>query len=177
MKERTGLDPDPYGSYILAGRDMIRDFTERCRECGQAPFVSFRLNDCHFQETAGTSNPRRSFGIALLCRTAGMPDRCRHELGRLGAELAHPRSAGLQVLIYPRDLSVMIRRRGSRSSVRHDPLTFQSDDAPPAPAEPLLNAARACPPIPRRGIRRSGSPVVDFGVSEAGPAWVRKIPN
>lgn len=54
FKENTGHDPDVFGAYILAGNDIVEVFVERCRLRGQAPFVSFRLNDGHHLEHVGT---------------------------------------------------------------------------------------------------------------------------
>lgn len=44
---------DAYANYMLAGGDMVRDFLNACRSHGQTAFVSFRLNDVQFLETAG----------------------------------------------------------------------------------------------------------------------------
>ncbi|MBI5397441.1 MAG: hypothetical protein HZA91_19255 [Verrucomicrobia bacterium] len=53
FKERTGLDADSFGKYMLAGGDMVAVFIERCRKRGQAPFISLRMNDGHHLEHAG----------------------------------------------------------------------------------------------------------------------------
>ncbi len=45
IQEQTGVPPDAFGRYILAGGDMVQVFVDRCRQRGQAPFVSLRLND------------------------------------------------------------------------------------------------------------------------------------
>ena len=55
--KRTGLEPDAYGKYILAGGDWVKVLVERCRRHGMAPFVSLRLNDVHHLEHAGTKHP------------------------------------------------------------------------------------------------------------------------
>ncbi len=45
IQEQTGIPPDAYGRYILGGGDIVQVFVDRCRQRGQAPFVSWRLND------------------------------------------------------------------------------------------------------------------------------------
>ena len=57
VKEKTGLDPDAFGKYLLDGNDLLQVFIGRCRQRGQVPFVSFRLNDAHLLENVGTRNP------------------------------------------------------------------------------------------------------------------------
>ena len=59
--KRTGLKLDTYGQYMLRGGDVVRTLVARCRELGLAPFVSFRLNDCHFQEHYGEKNAASIF--------------------------------------------------------------------------------------------------------------------
>jgi hypothetical protein len=43
---------DPYARYMLDGGDMVRDFLNACRSHRQTAFVSFRLNDVQFLQTA-----------------------------------------------------------------------------------------------------------------------------
>jgi hypothetical protein len=57
VKEQTGLEPDDFGKYILAGNDLIQVFIDRCRLRGQVPFITFRLNDGHGVEDVGTKKP------------------------------------------------------------------------------------------------------------------------
>jgi hypothetical protein len=76
VQEKTGLGPDAlgkyiredesgdpfkdllqFGRYILEGNDLLQVFVDRCRQRGQAPFVSFRLNDGHLLENVGTRSP------------------------------------------------------------------------------------------------------------------------
>ncbi len=54
MKERYGQKPDSYGGFVLNGGDIVKLFVDRCRERGQSPFISFRLNDAHHKEYADT---------------------------------------------------------------------------------------------------------------------------
>ncbi|MFA6560913.1 MAG: hypothetical protein WCV00_03270 [Verrucomicrobiia bacterium] len=58
FKERTGMDPDSFGKYMLAGGDMVKVFVERCRKKEQAPFISLRMNDGHHLENAGVKDRR-----------------------------------------------------------------------------------------------------------------------
>ena len=59
--KKTGLQPDTYGQYMLQGGDVVRTLVARCRELGLAPFVTFRLNDCHLQEHYGEKNAASIF--------------------------------------------------------------------------------------------------------------------
>ncbi len=43
---------------MLAGGDMVAVFIRRCRQKGQAPFISLRLNDGHHLENAGRKHRR-----------------------------------------------------------------------------------------------------------------------
>ncbi|MEW6306254.1 MAG: hypothetical protein AB1705_22535 [Verrucomicrobiota bacterium] len=52
IKRRYGQEPDGFGRYVLGGGDVVKVFIERCRLRGQAPFISFRLNDAHHKEFA-----------------------------------------------------------------------------------------------------------------------------
>jgi len=59
--KKTGLKPDQYGEYLLNGGDWVKVLVERCRALGMAPFVSFRMNDCHMMEYAGEPHVRSSW--------------------------------------------------------------------------------------------------------------------
>ena len=52
LKERYGQEPDSFGRVVLNGGDIVKTFVDRCRLRGQAPFISFRLNDAHHKEFA-----------------------------------------------------------------------------------------------------------------------------
>ena len=56
FQQRTGLGPDTFGRYMLAGGDMVQVFLDRCRQRGQTPFVSLRMNDGHHLEDADAKN-------------------------------------------------------------------------------------------------------------------------
>ena len=51
-EQTTGLQADTYGQFLMAGGDMLQIFIDRCRQTGQVPFISFRMNDPHMQEHA-----------------------------------------------------------------------------------------------------------------------------
>lgn len=51
-QQRTGAAPDTFGQYMLAGGDMVSVFIDRCRQRGQSPFISLRMNDGHHLEDA-----------------------------------------------------------------------------------------------------------------------------
>jgi hypothetical protein len=57
VQEQTGVPPDAYGKYMLAGGDILQVFIGRCRQRGKVPFVSLRLNDGHQLQYIGTRNP------------------------------------------------------------------------------------------------------------------------
>jgi hypothetical protein len=52
LKETYGLGPDSLGRFVLNGGDLVKIFVDRCRLRGQAPFISFRLNDVHHKDQA-----------------------------------------------------------------------------------------------------------------------------
>ncbi|HJN14249.1 MAG TPA: hypothetical protein QGH10_02100, partial [Armatimonadota bacterium] len=58
---KSGLKPDEYGDYLLAGGDWVKVLVERCREHGMAPFISLRLNDVHMMEFSGEEHVRSSW--------------------------------------------------------------------------------------------------------------------
>ena len=55
---RTGLKPDPWAQYMMDGGDLVKVFLDECRNVGQAPFVSLRMNDGHHLEEAGKDTAR-----------------------------------------------------------------------------------------------------------------------
>jgi hypothetical protein len=57
IKQTTGRDPDTFGRYLLGDNDLVKTFIDRCRLRRQAPFISFRMNDGHMLENAGSRNP------------------------------------------------------------------------------------------------------------------------
>ena len=62
-EQTTGLQADTYGQFLMAGGDILQVFIDRCRETGQVPFISFRMNDPHEQQhadnfAAGIYHPR-----------------------------------------------------------------------------------------------------------------------
>jgi hypothetical protein len=71
VKEKTGRSPDEFGAYMLSGNDIVDVFVKRCRAKGQAPFVSFRLNDGHHLENVGT---RESMAVFVTKFYADHPE-------------------------------------------------------------------------------------------------------
>ena len=69
--ENFGIDPAKLRypgvhKYILDGGDPFRDFVDQCREVGQTPFISLRLNDTHHLHHAET--PGNTQGIHSISR-------------------------------------------------------------------------------------------------------------
>jgi hypothetical protein len=50
IKDTYGIGPDPFGRYVLEGGDVVKVFLDRCRDRGQAAFISVRMNDAHDKE-------------------------------------------------------------------------------------------------------------------------------
>jgi hypothetical protein len=57
FERKTGIKPDSFGQYMLAGGDLVEVFVRRCRLRGLTPFVSLRLNDGHHLRSFGTKKP------------------------------------------------------------------------------------------------------------------------
>lgn len=86
-REHFGIDPenDAFNvggvhRYILEGGDPLQIFIDRCRETGQAPFVSMRINDAHHVENVNT--PGNTKGIHSISRFYA-----EHPEWRLGHDL------------------------------------------------------------------------------------------
>ncbi len=69
LKETFGLKLDPYTQFVLGGGDLVQTFIDRCRLRGQAPFISFRLNDAHHKETADLKKGDKMSGSAAMALT------------------------------------------------------------------------------------------------------------
>jgi hypothetical protein len=69
LKETFGLKLDPYTRFVADGGDLVQTFIERCRLRGQAPFISFRLNDVHHKETADRKKGEKMSGSAAMALT------------------------------------------------------------------------------------------------------------
>ncbi|MCX7887984.1 MAG: hypothetical protein N3B01_12125, partial [Verrucomicrobiae bacterium] len=54
VQKQFGTKPDSFGQYMLAGGDIVKIFIQRCRQHGQSPFISLRLNDAHHLEKPGS---------------------------------------------------------------------------------------------------------------------------
>lgn len=77
IQERYGQGPDPFGRYVLDGGDVVKVFIERCRKTGQAPFISFRLNDAHHKEFVDPqpgAKPGKGIGMSVTRFYAEHPE-------------------------------------------------------------------------------------------------------
>ena len=108
VKEQTGIGPDDFGKCVLAGNDLLQVFVDRCRQRGQVPFVSYRLNDGHDRRTSGPKI-RTPFRAVMVSRFYAEhpqyrigPDRM--SCGSAGPQLGHSRSPRIQILPHSRDL-------------------------------------------------------------------------
>ena len=77
IQERYQQGPDPFGKFVLGGGDVVQVFIERCRQRGQAPFISFRLNDAHHKEFVDPqpgAKPGASIGMSVTRFYAAHPE-------------------------------------------------------------------------------------------------------
>ncbi len=65
LKDRYDQEPDTFGRYVLTGGDIVKVFVDRCRLRGQAPFISFRLNDAHHKEFAGAARGEKIGNLGM----------------------------------------------------------------------------------------------------------------
>jgi hypothetical protein len=83
-KTHFGADPmaggrRPLEQYLLDGGDLLRLFVERCRQTGQHPFVSLRLNDAHHVELV--NKPGNTDGFQAISRFYA-----EHQQWRIGTD-------------------------------------------------------------------------------------------
>lgn len=77
IKQRYGQKPDPFGQFVLNGGDVVKTFIDRCRQRGQAPFISFRVNDAHHKEFVDPKpgdKPGGSIGMSVTRHYAEHPE-------------------------------------------------------------------------------------------------------
>jgi hypothetical protein len=77
IRERYGQGPDTFGRFTLDGGDVVKMFIERCRQRGQAPFISLRLNDAHHKEFVDPkpgAKPGASIGMSVTRFYAEHPE-------------------------------------------------------------------------------------------------------
>jgi hypothetical protein len=77
IKERYGQKPDSFGQFVLNGGDVVKLFIDRCRQQGQAAFISFRLNDAHHKEYVDPKpgdKPGSSIGMSVTRFYADHPE-------------------------------------------------------------------------------------------------------
>lgn len=90
IKERYGQKPDSFAAFVMAGGDIVKTFVDRCRATGQAPFVSFRLNDAHHKEFADPSpgdKPGTSIGMSVTRHYVEHPEYRLKPGSKRGADL------------------------------------------------------------------------------------------
>ncbi len=90
IKERYGVPPDSFGKYVLAGGDVVKVFIDRCRRTGQAPFISFRLNDAHHKEFAFPKpgdKPGTSMGMSVTRHYVEHPEFMLKQGSKRGADV------------------------------------------------------------------------------------------
>lgn len=62
-KERFGRNVNSFGTYMLAGGDMVATFVETCRKKNIVPFVSLRMNDHHYKERVDFTKEQVAKGL------------------------------------------------------------------------------------------------------------------
>jgi hypothetical protein len=92
IQDTFGIGPDTFGKYVLAGGDVVKVFLDRCRERGQAAFISVRLNDAHHKEFVNLKPGDKMDGSLAMSVTRFYRD---HPEYRIGPKLG---SAQFQVL-------------------------------------------------------------------------------
>lgn len=66
IKETYGQKLDHFTQAVLNGNDLVQTFIDRCRLRGQAPFVSFRMNDVHHKEAADLKKGEKMSGSVSM---------------------------------------------------------------------------------------------------------------
>lgn len=90
IKKRYGQKPDSFGQFVLDGGDVVKVFIDRCRERGQAAFLSFRLNDSHHKEYVDPKpgdKPGSSIGMSVTRFYAEHPEYRIKPSSQRGADL------------------------------------------------------------------------------------------
>ncbi len=90
IQQRYQQKPDSFGNYVLHGGDVVKVFIERCREKGQAAFISVRLNDAHHKEFADPKpgdKPGTSIGMSVTKAYVEHPERRIKADSKRGADL------------------------------------------------------------------------------------------
>lgn len=80
VEKQFGTKPDSFGQYMLAGGDLVKVFIERCRQRGQVPFISLRLNDAHHLEKPGSVWISRFVAEHPEYRLSADPTRAEHRV-------------------------------------------------------------------------------------------------
>ena len=58
----------PVHRFILDGGDPVKLFVERCREKGLTPFISLRMNDCHYLHLVNDKEDFTQSANEAICR-------------------------------------------------------------------------------------------------------------
>ncbi len=77
IKQRYGQKPDGFGQFVLNGGDVVQTFINRCRQRGQAAFISMRVNDAHHKEFVDPKpgdKPGGSIGMSVTRHYADHPE-------------------------------------------------------------------------------------------------------
>lgn len=77
VKERYHQKPDAFGQFVLDGGDVVQTFIDRCRQRGQAAFISIRVNDAHHKEFVDPKpgdKPGGSIGMSVTRFYAEHPE-------------------------------------------------------------------------------------------------------
>lgn len=68
VRRRYGTGPDSLSRFVLDGGDLVQVFIDRCRQKGQAAFISLRMNDAHHKEFVDPKpgdRPGSSIGMSV----------------------------------------------------------------------------------------------------------------
>lgn len=66
LNETYGQKLDQYTQAVVNGTDLIQVFLDRCRNHGQAPFVSIRMNDAHHKENVDKKKGEKGVGSVSM---------------------------------------------------------------------------------------------------------------
>ncbi|MBV6500846.1 MAG: hypothetical protein CJBNEKGG_03334 [Prosthecobacter sp.] len=77
VSQRYGTGPDSFSRFVLNGGDLVQVFIDRCRQKGQAAFISLRMNDAHHKEFVDPKpgdRPGSSIGMSVTRWYAEHPE-------------------------------------------------------------------------------------------------------
>lgn len=82
LRERYGLKLDPFTQFVRDGGDLVQIFIDRCRQRGQAPFISVRMNDAHHKEFADTPKGEKIPGSVAMSVTRFYAEHPEYRIGQ-----------------------------------------------------------------------------------------------